>query len=112
MTTDRENHRKCFSTRTEDPSCICSDDGISVRESFVFLWVLPQAEDTMKRHLLTIMLGILTWVGAPLSAGGTTASVAGSVQSQGTDSLPFVALIGLIALGAILVLRKMIRDLF
>jgi hypothetical protein len=32
--------------------------------------------------------------------------------TQVADSLPFAALIGLIALGAILVLRKMIRDLF
>ncbi|HXO05555.1 MAG TPA: hypothetical protein VN884_07980 [Candidatus Sulfotelmatobacter sp.] len=66
----------------------------------------------MKRHLSAIMLGILTGIGAPLSAGGATAGAAGSVQTQGADSLPFVALIGLIALGAIFVLRKMIRDLF
>jgi hypothetical protein len=66
----------------------------------------------MRRHLFTILLGIVTGVLAPLSAGGTTASVAGSVPNQGPDSLPFVALIGLIALGAIFVLRKMIRDLF
>jgi hypothetical protein len=66
----------------------------------------------MKRHLLTIMVGILTAIPAPLSAGGINANPAGSVQSQGADSLPFVALIGLIALGAIFVLRKMIRDLF
>jgi hypothetical protein len=34
------------------------------------------------------------------------------VPNRVADSLPFAALIGLIALGAILVLRKMIRDLF
>jgi hypothetical protein len=66
----------------------------------------------MKRHLLTIMLGVFIGFGAPLSTSGTTTMAASLVRTQTADSLPFAVLIGGIALGAVLVLRKMIRDLF
>jgi hypothetical protein len=71
-----------------------------------------KVEGTLKRHLLTIMLGIFTGFGAPLSTSGTTSMAASLVRTQTADSLPFAVLIGGIALGAVLVLRKMIRDLF
>ena len=67
-------------------------------------------EGTLKRHVLRAVLGIFICSGAPLSASGTI--VASFMPPQVADSLPFTALIGLIALGAILVFRKMIRDLF
>lgn len=66
----------------------------------------------MKSHVLKLALGIFVCTGAVLSTSGATASAIGLAPNRVADSLPFAALIGLIALGAILVLRKMIRDLF
>jgi len=66
----------------------------------------------MKRHLLTIMLGVFIGFGAPLSTCAATTIAASLVRTQTADSLPFAVLIGGIALGAVLVLRKMIRNLF
>jgi hypothetical protein len=58
------------------------------------------------------MSGVFIGFGAPVSAIGSTTIAASLVRTQAADSLPFAVLIGGIALGAVLVLRKMIRDLF
>jgi hypothetical protein len=74
-------------------------------------WV-TESGGTLKPHVLKIPLGIFVCAGAVLSASGATTGAIGLAPNRVADSLPFAALIGLIALGAILVLRKMIRDLF
>jgi hypothetical protein len=66
----------------------------------------------LKLHAFSLFLGAFSCCASRLRAGGTVAIAASLVPTQVADSLPFAALIGLIALGAILVLRKMIRDLF
>jgi len=71
-----------------------------------------KAEGTLKPHVLKLALGIFACTGAVLSASGATTSAIGLAPNPVADSLPFAALIGLIALGAVFVLRKMIRDLF
>ena len=80
----------------------------------MFLWngQLKESGGTLKPHILKLALGIFVCSGAVLGASGATASSIGLAPNQVADSLPFAALIGVIALGAILVLRKMIRDLF
>jgi hypothetical protein len=77
--------------------------------------VRDKAEGTLKRHLiamLTNVLGVLIGFGAALSTSAATTAAASLVRTQTADSLPFAVLIGGIALGAVLVFRKMIRDLF
>jgi drug/metabolite transporter (DMT)-like permease len=71
-----------------------------------------KAEGTLKRHLLTNALGVLLGFGSALGTSAATTAAASLVRNQTTDSLPFAVLIGAIALGAVLVLRKMLRDLF
>jgi hypothetical protein len=66
-------------------------------------------EGTLKRYALILVLVFIS--AAPSRASGTI-TLAASLPAQTADSLPFAVLIGLIALGAVLVLRKMIRDLF
>lgn len=66
----------------------------------------------MKRHLFTNALGVLIGFGGALSTRAATTAAVSLVRNQTADSLPFVVLIGAIAVGAILVLRKMMRDLF
>ena len=80
----------------------------------MFLWngSLKESGGTLKPHVLKLALGIFVCTGAVSSASGATTSAIGLAPNPVADSLPFAALIGLIALGAILVLRKMIRDLF
>lgn len=68
------------------------------------------SEGTLKRYALTVVL-VFICSAAPSGASGAI-MVAGGSPAQIADSLPFAVLIGLIALGAVLVLRKMIRDLF
>lgn len=64
----------------------------------------------MKKHLPILLAGLISG-GRSLTAIGATALGPNSAPSNFADSLPFAALIGLIAVGAVLVLRKMIRDL-
>ncbi len=91
----------------------------------MFLWNATigqrrEQEGTLKPHVLKdvlkdvlkVALGIFVCSGVVLSASGATVNAIGLAPNRVADSLPFVALIGVIALGAILVLRKMIRDLF
>jgi hypothetical protein len=66
----------------------------------------------LQSHVLKLALGIFVCTGAVLSAGGATTGAMGLAPNRVADSLPFAALIGVIALGAVFVLRKMIRDLF
>jgi len=66
----------------------------------------------MKPDTFSLFLSALFVSAFQSRTGGTDATAAGLVPTQVADSLPFAALIGLIALGAILVFRKMIRDLF
>jgi hypothetical protein len=66
-----------------------------------------------KEKLLTLVPVVFASLGSPLRATPTITAAANSTPTQQVaDSLPFAMLIGLLALGAVLVLRKMIRDLF
>jgi len=67
---------------------------------------------SLKQLLLSLALAVFASLCLPVSATGTMLAVGGPAPTQIADSLPFAALIGLIAVGAILVFRKMIRDLF
>jgi hypothetical protein len=66
----------------------------------------------LKLHAFSLFLVAFFCCAFQSRAGGTVAMGASFVPTQVADSLPFAALIGLIALGAMLVLRRMIRDLF
>jgi hypothetical protein len=65
-----------------------------------------------KEKLLTLVPVVFAGFASPSRATGTITAAANPMPGQVADSLPFAVLIGLIALGAVLVLRKMIRDLF
>lgn len=67
---------------------------------------------SLKQVLLSLALVVFASLCLPVSATGSMTAVAALPPSQVMDSLPFAAIIGLIAVGAVLVFRKMIRDLF
>ena len=85
----------------------------------VFLFLLSagnirwmKAAGNLEPHAISLFLGAFCFRAFQWRAGSMAAMAASPIPTQVADSLPFAALIGLIALGAILVLRKMIRDLF
>lgn len=71
-----------------------------------------KAPGNLKPHAFSLFLGAVSFCAFQSRAGAYGCEGGEPVPIQVADSLPFAALIGLIALGAIFVLSKVIRDLF